>query len=54
MAAKAQPAKKDNWQKEYAPRVTRRHLALLAAVYGLWVAFLATLAVSRWWLGSLQ
>jgi hypothetical protein len=41
------------WEKELAPKITRRKLTFAVGVYCLWLAFLATLAAIRWF-GSLQ
>ncbi len=54
VAADSKQNSEDNdWEREYAPRVTRRQLACGVVVFGLWLAFLAYFAASRW-LGSLQ
>jgi len=41
------------WQKEYAPRISRPYFFLVAALYVVWMSFLAVIAVNRWF-GSLQ
>jgi len=41
------------WEKELAPKVSRRRLGVAAAVYVVWLAFLAFLSAERWF-GSLQ
>ncbi|MBN2562820.1 MAG: hypothetical protein JXQ75_18000 [Phycisphaerae bacterium] len=53
MAVSRQVPKDGGWEKKYAPRVTRRHVAVAVTVYALWLAFLAIIAANRW-LGSLQ
>ena len=48
MAAPSQTPQDYSWEKQYAPRVTRRTLAVAVGIYCAWVAFLAVLALSRW------
>lgn len=54
MTAPRCSSKNQTWEKEYAPRVTRRHLGVTVSIYCIWLGFLAALAASRWWLGPLQ
>jgi hypothetical protein len=42
-----------DWEKEFAPIVTRRQVAVSFVIYAVWLGFLAVLAVQRWF-GSLQ
>jgi hypothetical protein len=42
-----------SWEKEHAPRMTAKHVAFVAFIYVSWMAFLAVVAVQRWF-GSLQ
>ncbi len=48
MASVSQPPQDDNWEKQYAPRVTGKSLAVSVAIYCAWIVFLAVLAVGRW------
>jgi len=41
------------WEKELAPKVTGKYVAFVAGIYVLWIAFLAVVAIQRWF-GSLQ
>lgn len=41
------------WEKEFAPRITLRHLVPAVALYAAWMAFLAWIAIDRW-TGALQ
>ncbi|GJQ26374.1 MAG: hypothetical protein HBSAPP02_14060 [Phycisphaerae bacterium] len=41
------------WEKEFAPRITLRHLVPAFALYAAWMIFLAWIAVDRW-TGALQ
>ncbi len=41
------------WEKELAPRVTRGQVIFAGVVYAVWTAFLAYLAIDRWF-GGLQ
>lgn len=41
------------WEKEQAPRISRRRLTVAAAIYCLWLIFLAVLSAIRWF-GALQ
>ena len=53
MSAQPIPAGDYGWEKEHAPRITRKKVLLAVGVYCVWLAFLATLAAIRWF-GSLQ
>ncbi len=53
MAGPKQNPIENDWEKEYAPCVTRRRLVFGLVVFSLWLAFLAVFAATRW-LGSLQ
>ncbi len=48
MALVSQPPRDHSWEKKYAPRVTGKSLALAAAIYCAWIAFLAVVAMGRW------
>jgi len=48
MAGSTQTRKDYEWEKEFAPRVTRRHLTLVVTVYCAWIALLAVLAMNCW------
>ncbi len=41
------------WEKQFAPRISARHLILSVALYAAWMAFLAWIAIDRW-TGALQ
>lgn len=41
------------WEKEFAPKISKSQLSLAIIVYGVWIIFLATLSVQRWF-GGLQ
>lgn len=41
------------WEKEFAPRITLRHLVPAVVLYVSWMIFLAWVAVDRW-TGALQ
>lgn len=41
------------WEKELAPKISRRYLLLVIALYCVWIGFLAVVAIHRWF-GSLQ
>ena len=53
MPPKATRQEDGNWEKELAPRVTRRRLVFALIVFGVWIAFLAVLSAERWF-GALQ
>jgi hypothetical protein len=48
MVLASQPPRDHSWEKEYAPRVSGKSLALVAAIYCAWIAFLVVVAVGRW------
>ncbi len=43
----------NDWETEDTPRISKRSIVVAAAVYAVWIAFLAALAAQRW-LGGLQ
>jgi hypothetical protein len=52
--AAAPPAAADHaWEKEFTPKVGRGRVLAAAALYALWMVFLAVIAVERW-TGTLQ
>jgi hypothetical protein len=53
VAASPQTPEDTSWEKQHAPHVTRRQVIFAAAIFCLWIAFLAILAAGRWF-GSLQ
>ena len=52
MAEQSAPPNHD-WEKELAPKVTRKSVIIATGVFFVWIGFLAILAVMRWF-GSLQ
>ena len=52
-SAAAAASRNHDWEREFAPKVTRRRLLVGIVIYAAWLAFLAVLAGERW-LGSLQ
>lgn len=48
--AEITPNKDDHaWEKEFAPKVSRGRLILVAAIYAVWLLFLAGFSVERWY-----
>ena len=45
--------KNHEWEKEYAPKITRTHVILASLLYAAWMIFLAIIAIHRWF-GDLQ
>jgi len=52
MAARSAPTNHD-WEKELAPKITRKSVIFATGVFFVWIGFLAFLAATRWF-GSLQ
>ncbi|MBK8271099.1 MAG: hypothetical protein IPK83_23410 [Planctomycetes bacterium] len=36
------------WEKEFAPKVTRKRVIMVAVIYTVWLLFLAGLSAERW------
>ncbi|HWL92772.1 MAG TPA: hypothetical protein VNT79_04490 [Phycisphaerae bacterium] len=36
------------WDKQYAPKISRKQVILVSAIYGIWLLFLAALSIERW------
>jgi hypothetical protein len=53
MTTLRQLARDRNWEKQFAPKITRRQVVTAVVVYAVWLGFLAFLAIDRWF-GSLQ
>ena len=41
------------WEKEFAPKIGRGYVYSVAALYALWIALMAGIAIQRWF-GALQ
>lgn len=52
-AKESAPVRDMSWERELAPKVTRGSLMLPTAIYAIWTAFLAYIAIDRWF-GELQ
>ncbi len=53
MPPSAGKCENEDWEKKYAPKVTRKRLTVGIGIYVFWLAFLAALAAQRW-LGTVQ
>ncbi len=51
--SKTPAAAEANWEKKYAPKVTRGRIVFVSVLYLGWIGFLAVTSAQRW-LGALQ
>lgn len=51
--SKTPAAQEENWEKKFAPKISRGRMVFVSILFLAWIGFLAVTSAQRW-LGALQ